>query len=156
MRCSIVNSLHGVNAGKLSRGDIDGCIVPCTPRGCLELIQRTGWNRPKPDFIQVTSVALWLLCHYMVSKITPLNTAWCDASFSLSSGVPIKGARAVVLGRSKIVGAPMANLLTWHHATVTVCHSRSENLPDIVIAQLCPVSVACSMHMCIRKSILPV
>ena len=31
---------------------------------------------------------------------------------------------AVVLGRSKIVGTPMAELLKWHHATVTVCHSR--------------------------------
>ena len=30
------------------------------------------------------------------------------------------------------MGAPMASLLTWHHATVTVCHSRSENLPEIV------------------------
>ena len=77
-----------MNAGKLSRGELDSCIIPCTPRGCLELIRR--------------------------------------------SGVAIKGARAVVLGRSKIVGAPMASLLTWHHATVTVCHSRSENLPEIV------------------------
>ena len=40
------------------------------------------------------------------------------------SGVEIAGARAVVLGRSKIVGTPMAELLKWHHATVTVCHSK--------------------------------
>jgi methylenetetrahydrofolate dehydrogenase (NADP+)/methenyltetrahydrofolate cyclohydrolase/formyltetrahydrofolate synthetase len=37
-----------------------------------------------------------------------------------------------VLGRSKIVGAPMANLLLWHNATVTVCHSKTVNLPDVV------------------------
>ena len=36
------SSLNGDNAGKLCRGDLDNCIIPCTPRGCLELIQRTG------------------------------------------------------------------------------------------------------------------
>ncbi|KMQ90511.1 c-1-tetrahydrofolate cytoplasmic, partial [Lasius niger] len=48
------------------------------------------------------------------------------------SGVPIVGAQAVVLGRSKIVGTPVAELLKWHHATVTVCHSKTKNLPDVV------------------------
>ncbi len=42
------------------------------------------------------------------------------------SGVEITGASAVVLGRSKIVGTPMAELLKWHHATVTVCHSKTK------------------------------
>ena len=41
------------------------------------------------------------------------------------SGVEISGATAVVIGRSKIVGTPMAELLKWHNATVTVCHSRN-------------------------------
>ncbi|XP_076666632.1 pug C-1-tetrahydrofolate synthase, cytoplasmic [Andrena cerasifolii] len=48
------------------------------------------------------------------------------------SGVPIAGAQAVVLGRSKIVGTPAAELLKWHNATVTVCHSKTKNLPQIV------------------------
>ncbi|XP_033322549.2 pug C-1-tetrahydrofolate synthase, cytoplasmic isoform X1 [Megalopta genalis] len=48
------------------------------------------------------------------------------------SNVPISGARAVVLGRSKIVGTPVAELLKWHNATVTVCHSRTKNLPEVV------------------------
>jgi len=47
-------------------------------------------------------------------------------------GVSVVGKRAVVLGRSKIVGMPMANLLTWNHATVTVCHSRTTSLPYVV------------------------
>ena len=34
--------LHQINAGKLSRGDLDSCILPCTPKGCLELIKRSG------------------------------------------------------------------------------------------------------------------
>lgn len=48
------------------------------------------------------------------------------------SGVPIAGARAVVLGRSKIVGTPASELLKMHNATVTICHSRTKNLPDVV------------------------
>jgi len=42
------------------------------------------------------------------------------------------GAKAVVLGRSKIVGTPVAELLKWHDATVTVCHSKTKNLSDEV------------------------
>lgn len=42
------------------------------------------------------------------------------------------GAQAVVLGRSKIVGSPAAELLKWNNATVTICHSKTRNLPLIV------------------------
>lgn len=83
-----VDGLHDVNAGKLSRGELNDCIVPCTPRGCLELIKK--------------------------------------------SGTEIVGKEAVVLGRSKIVGSPMADLLKWHHATVTTCHSKTKDLADVV------------------------
>lgn len=79
-----VDGLHQSNAGQLARGDLEKCILPCTPRGCLELIRRTGLD--------------------------------------------IKGKKAVVLGRSKIVGAPMFDLLLWNHATVTICHSRTADL----------------------------
>jgi len=47
------------------------------------------------------------------------------------SNVPIAGARAVVIGRSDIVGKPMALLLMHRHATVTVCHSKTANLPQV-------------------------
>ncbi|KAI0054075.1 FTHFS-domain-containing protein [Auriscalpium vulgare] len=49
-----------------------------------------------------------------------------------STGAPIAGANAVVLGRSDIVGNPVAALLRSKDATVTQCHSRTQNLPDIV------------------------
>lgn len=48
-----------------------------------------------------------------------------------STGVQIKGKHAVVIGRSKLVGSPMANLLKLNDATVTICHSKTENLPEI-------------------------
>ena len=47
------------------------------------------------------------------------------------SGVPIAGANAVVIGRSDIVGKPMALLLLHRHATVTMCHSRTRDLPAV-------------------------
>ncbi|HVB37025.1 MAG TPA: bifunctional 5,10-methylenetetrahydrofolate dehydrogenase/5,10-methenyltetrahydrofolate cyclohydrolase, partial [Vicinamibacterales bacterium] len=47
------------------------------------------------------------------------------------SGIEIAGARAVVVGRSEIVGKPMALLLLNRHATVTICHSRTRHLADV-------------------------
>jgi 5,10-methylene-tetrahydrofolate dehydrogenase/methenyl tetrahydrofolate cyclohydrolase len=46
--------------------------------------------------------------------------------------VPIDGANAVVLGRSNIVGMPVALLLVGRNATVTICHSRTRDLPGVV------------------------
>jgi methylenetetrahydrofolate dehydrogenase (NADP+)/methenyltetrahydrofolate cyclohydrolase len=46
--------------------------------------------------------------------------------------IPIKGKETVVVGRSIILGKPAALALLERHATVTICHSRTENLPDVV------------------------
>nr|XP_045252495.1 C-1-tetrahydrofolate synthase, cytoplasmic isoform X2 [Macaca fascicularis] len=83
-----VDGLTSISAGKLARGDLNDCFIPCTPKGCLELIKETG--------------------------------------------VPIAGRHAVVVGRSKIVGAPMHDLLLWNNATVTTCHSKTANLNEEV------------------------
>jgi methylenetetrahydrofolate dehydrogenase (NADP+)/methenyltetrahydrofolate cyclohydrolase len=48
-----------------------------------------------------------------------------------STGVAIEGKRAVVVGRSNIVGKPAALLLLHRHATVTVCHSKTKDLPAV-------------------------
>lgn len=47
------------------------------------------------------------------------------------TGVPLDGAHAVILGRSHVVGKPLALLLLREHCTVTVCHSHTKNLPEI-------------------------
>ncbi len=47
-------------------------------------------------------------------------------------GVSISGRHAVVVGRSPILGKPMAMMLLNAHATVTICHSRTQSLPDII------------------------
>jgi len=94
-----VDGFHPVNVAKLALDDTTG-FVPCTPLGCIRLIQEAG-----------------------------IETA---------------GARAVVVGRSMIVGKPMALLLLRRgtDATVTVAHSRTRDLAaitreaDIVIAAI--------------------
>lgn len=48
----------------------------------------------------------------------------------MCAGVSVMGKNAVVIGRSKIVGAPMHDLLLWNHATVTTCHSKTLNLAE--------------------------
>ena len=80
-----VDGFHEANLGALMAGRPG--VVPCTPLGCMRLIEL--------------------------------------------SGVPIAGANAVVLGRSNIVGKPVAQLLLQRDATVTICHSKSKDLAAI-------------------------
>ncbi len=83
-----VDGFHPINVGRLAMKNREPLFVPCTPAGCIVLID--------------------------------------------SVGTKIEGARAVVLGRSNIVGLPAAFLLIHRNATVTICHSKTQNLPDIV------------------------
>ena len=48
-----------------------------------------------------------------------------------SAGVEVEGAEAVIVGRSILVGRPLAALLANANATVTVCHSRTRDLADV-------------------------
>ena len=67
-------------------------------------------------------------------------TAMAVLEMILASGVKVEGAEAVVVGRSGIVGRPAAELLLQRHATVTICHTRTQDLAyhigraDIVVA----------------------
>lgn len=83
-----VDGFHPVNIGRLSMKGRKPLFVPCTPAGCLVLLEEAG------------------------------------AQF--------RGANAVVLGRSNIVGLPAAMLLVHRDCTVTICHSRTKNLPEVV------------------------
>ena len=62
--------------------------------------------------------------------LTPCTPAGCIRMLELAD-IPIDGARAVVLGRSNIVGKPMMSLLLAANATVTVCHSHTRDLPEV-------------------------
>ncbi len=83
--CKDVDGFHPVNVGGLVTGT--PLFVPCTPRGIMELISR--------------------------------------------SGIELAGKEAVVVGRSNIVGKPMALLLLAQNATVTMCHSKTKDLAAV-------------------------
>ncbi len=61
------------------------------------------------------------------SGFVPCTPAGC-LELIRRAGIEVAGADAVVVGRSRIVGSPMAQLLKWSHATVQVCHSKTKNL----------------------------
>jgi methylenetetrahydrofolate dehydrogenase (NADP+)/methenyltetrahydrofolate cyclohydrolase len=79
-----------------------------------------------------------LLGKGVVSPCTPLGMMMMLDHY----GIDPKGKRAVIVGRSNIVGKPMAVLLLARHATVTICHSRTTDLPgecrsaDILVAAI--------------------
>ncbi|OQX61845.1 MAG: bifunctional methylenetetrahydrofolate dehydrogenase/methenyltetrahydrofolate cyclohydrolase [Anaerolinea sp. 4484_236] len=82
-----IDGFHPINIGRLAQKGRESLFVPCTPDGCIYLLD--------------------------------------------SVGAELEGANAVVLGRSNIVGMPLALLLVKRNATVTICHSRTKDLPAI-------------------------
>ena len=62
--------------------------------------------------------------------LRPCTPAGCIRMLDYA-GIPIEGAHAVIIGRSNIVGKPMAHLLLERNATVTICHSRTQTLAAI-------------------------
>ena len=86
-----VDGFHFINIGKLTSGNTADAFVPCTPAGCMLMIE---------------------------SQL----------------GADLSGLNAVVIGRSNIVGKPMASLLLQANATVTIAHSRTRDLPAVVRA----------------------
>ena len=83
-----VDGFSPINIGRLAQKGREPLFVPCTPFGCIYLLEQAG--------------------------------------------VKIEGANAVVLGRSNIVGMPAALLLIGKNATVTVCHSKTRDIPSVV------------------------
>ncbi len=86
-----VDGFHFVNIGKLTAGQTSDAFVPCTPAGCMLMIEDELGN-------------------------------------------DLSGKNAVVIGRSNIVGKPMASLLLQANATVTITHSRTRDLSQVVAA----------------------
>ncbi|PRQ45787.1 putative methylenetetrahydrofolate dehydrogenase (NADP(+)), Methenyltetrahydrofolate cyclohydrolase [Rosa chinensis] len=102
-----VDGFHPLNIGKLAMKGREPLFLPCTPKGCLELLSR--------------------------------------------SGISITGKRAVVVGRSNIVGLPVSLLLLKANATVTVVHSNTPD-PESIIREADIVIAAAGQAMMIKGS----
>lgn len=88
--------------------------------------QILGWLNPAKDVdgLKPESMGLLWVGKPMVTPCTPAGVMAILEHYHL----PVSGLRAVVVGRSQIVGKPMAHLLSQADATVTICHSRTKDL----------------------------
>lgn len=102
-----VDGFHPLNIGKLAMKGREPLFLPCTPKGCLELLSR--------------------------------------------SGISIKGKKAVVVGRSNIVGLPVSLLLLKADATVTIVHSHTHQ-PESIIREADIVIAAAGQALMIKGS----
>jgi len=126
----LLNAIRGLNED----ADIHGIIVQL-PLDCDEKIDSakcTNAVSPVKDVDGLHEVSAGRLSRGELSNSFHCCTPKGCLALIKESGIEIEGKHAVVIGRSKIVGSPMANLLTWANATVTICHSRTKNLEEMV------------------------
>jgi methylenetetrahydrofolate dehydrogenase (NADP+)/methenyltetrahydrofolate cyclohydrolase len=121
-----------------ARADVDGILVQLPlPAGVDEsaVIEAIDPAKDVDGFTPV-NVGRMMLRRPALLPCTPAGIV----ELLVREGVEIAGARAVVVGRSQIVGRPVAELLLQRDATVTICHSRTRDLPaltkeaDILVA----------------------
>ena len=101
-----VDGFHPHNIGNLALKRLNNLMVPCTPEGCIEILDRYD--------------------------------------------IQIEGKHVVIVGRSNIVGMPLSLLFLHRNATVTICHSKTENMKNIT--QTADILVAaCGKAKMIKK-----
>ena len=113
-----------------ARSDINGilCQLPL-PKGIDEKAVLLAISPEKDvDAFHPENVGHIMIGDYALLPCTPAGVMY----LLQQAGVELTGKRAVVIGRSNIVGKPMALLLLQQNATVTVCHSRTQNLQQTV------------------------
>jgi methylenetetrahydrofolate dehydrogenase (NADP+)/methenyltetrahydrofolate cyclohydrolase len=112
--------------------DVDGILVQMPLPDHLDSDRIVALIDPRKDVDGLTPVNAGLLAHG-TPGLTPCTPAGVMELLD-HEGVEVEGAHAVVVGRSKLVGVPVARLLLMRNATVTTCHSRTRDL-DAVCAQ---------------------
>ncbi len=122
----LLKLVEGLNA----RNEIDGILVqlPLPPQVDSKKILEAVDPEKDVDGFHPVSVGHLVAGRPGLVACTPAGVM----EILRRSGVKIEGANAVVVGRSDIVGKPMAILLMHSHATVTICHSKTRNLPEVV------------------------
>jgi methylenetetrahydrofolate dehydrogenase (NADP+)/methenyltetrahydrofolate cyclohydrolase len=111
------------------RDDVDGILVQLPlPKHINEqtVLERIYPKKDVDGFHPVNAGRL-MQVHPALAPCTPAGVI----EILKRSGIPIAGANAVVVGRSNIVGKPMAMLLLNENATVTVCHSKTRDLAEV-------------------------
>jgi len=115
---------------ELNRDDeVDGFLVQLPlPAGLPETALLDGVLPSKDvDGLHPVNAGLLALGRAKLASATPRGVMRLLAE----TGIDLVGTRAVIIGRSNIVGKPLAQLLLAAHATVTIAHSRTRDLPDV-------------------------
>jgi methylenetetrahydrofolate dehydrogenase (NADP+)/methenyltetrahydrofolate cyclohydrolase len=108
---------------------VDGILVQLPlPKG-FPTQEMISWIDPRKDVdgIHPTSLGLLLQNEPGLRACTPLGCL----ELIKSTGIPIEGQDVVVIGRSLIVGKPLAAMITNENGTVTICHSKTKNLAQV-------------------------
>ena len=109
---------------------VDGILLQLPLPGHLDQDRFVGLIDPAKDVDGLTTANAGLLMHSREEAIVPCTPAGVMRLLE-EANVELSGARAVVLGRSILVGKPMAQLLLAANATVTHCHSRTRDLAEV-------------------------
>jgi len=109
--------------------DVDGILVQLPVPDQIDPDRVVAAIDPAKDVDGLTPVNAGLLAHGMAGLVpcTPAGVM----ELLRHEGVEFEGAEAVVVGRSKLVGVPVARLLLQANATVTMCHSRTRDLAEV-------------------------
>ena len=109
--------------------DVDGILVQLPVPEQIDPDRIVAAIDPGKDVDGLTPMNAGLLAHGMPGLVscTPAGVM----ELLRHEGVELEGAEAVVVGRSKLVGIPVARLLLTANATVTSCHSRTRDLPAV-------------------------
>src|SRR3954466_3730772 len=106
--------------------EVDGILVQLPLPGHVDPDAVVAAINPQKDVDGLTPVNAGLLAHG-TPRLVPCTPAGV-MELLVHEGVDLEGAEAVVVGRSKLVGVPVARLLLAANATVTICHSRTRDL----------------------------
>ena len=111
------------------REEIDGILIqlPLPPQVDQSLVLNAVDPAKDVDGLHPINVGRLVRGNYGLVPCTPAGVI----EILKRSGIPIRGARAVVIGRSDIVGKPVSLLLLHEDATVTICHSKTRELPSV-------------------------
>jgi methylenetetrahydrofolate dehydrogenase (NADP+)/methenyltetrahydrofolate cyclohydrolase len=135
IRCEVTDlasSPDGIGAalaGLSGRADVHGILLQAPLPGRARLAELAGFIDPAKDVDGANPVSLGRL----MAGLSAFAPATAEAVLALLDhfGVALSGRRAVVVGRSAVVGKPVAQLMLARDATVTVCHSRTVDLAAV-------------------------
>lgn len=123
-------TLEAVLKGLSANREVDGILLQLPLPSGLNAHRAVALIDPRKDVDGVTPTSAGLLAQGLPSLLP--NTPAGGMELLRRYTIPLAGKRAVVVGRSNIVGKPMALLLLHEHATVTIAHSRTPDLAAVV------------------------